>query len=158
MEHSINDLRIRRMSAGDMDSLAYIERQCFSRPWSASEFAHLVGEKDALYLVAEIIDEDANRQIVGTAGMRMVCGEGDIDNVAVLPAYRNMGIASALLKALLELGRESGLEEFTLEVRVSNVPAIKVYEKVGFVSEGIRPGFYEDPKEDASIMWIRKKA
>ena len=85
-----------------------------------------------------------------------ICGEGDIDNVAVLPEFRNRGIASALIEGLLQAGRDKGVEEFTLEVRVGNAPAIRVYEKAGFVSEGIRPGFYEDPKEDANIMWIRK--
>ena len=55
------------------------------------------------------------------------------------------------------MGRQKGVTEFTLEVRVGNEYAIKLYEKAGFVSEGIRPGFYEDPKEDANIMWIRSK-
>ena len=114
-------------------------------------------ESDALYLVAEAVDEKGSRKIVGTAGMRIIGAEGDIDNVAVLPEYRNLGIAGKLMNELLNTAREAGAEEFTLEVRVSNAPAIKVYERAGFVSEGIRPGFYEDPKEDANIMWIRKK-
>ena len=97
------------------------------------------------------------RKIVGTAGMRILGNEGDIDNVAVLPEFRNLGIAGKLLDGLLDMGRQKGVTEFTLEVRVGNEYAIKLYEKAGFVSEGIRPGFYEDPKEDANIMWIRSK-
>ena len=108
--------------------------------------------------MAEVTDDKGAKKVSGIAGMRIVCGEGDIDNVAVLPEYRNHGIASSLVEELLKAGKEAGVEEFTLEVRVSNEAAIRVYEKAGFVSEGIRPGFYEDPKEDANIMWIRKKA
>ena len=69
--------------------------------------------------------------------------------------YRGRGIATQMMTALLEEGRKQGIEEFTLEVRVSNAAAIKVYEKMGFVSEGIRPRFYEQPVEDAMIMWKR---
>ncbi len=155
--NKIETIKIRRMEVSDIAPLANIEKQCFSRPWSAREFGHLVEKSDAYYLVAEVTDDKGVRKIAGTAGMRIVCGEGDIDNVAVLPEFRNQGIASALVEGLLAYGREKGICEFTLEVRVSNEPAIRVYEKAGFVSEGIRPGFYEDPKEDANIMWIRKR-
>ena len=155
---NIESVKIRKMSASDIGPLAYIETQCFSRPWSAREFSHLITESDALYLVAEVKLDSGLRKVAGIAGMRLIAGEGDIDNVAVLPEFRNHGIASALVEELLKTGREAGAEEFTLEVRVSNEAALRVYEKAGFVSEGIRPGFYEDPKEDANIMWIRKKA
>ena len=60
-----------------------------------------------------------------------------------------------MLEALIKAGENCGIKEFTLEVRVSNEAAIRVYEKLGFVSEGIRPKFYEDPVEDAMIMWKR---
>ncbi|MCR4792768.1 MAG: ribosomal protein S18-alanine N-acetyltransferase [Lachnospiraceae bacterium] len=152
----ITGLKIRKMEFSDIAPLAYIEQQCFSRPWSAREFGHLIEKSDAYYLIAEVTDENGARKVVGTAGMRIVCGEGDIDNVAVLPEFRGQGVASALVERLVADGREKGVEEFTLEVRVTNAPAIRVYEKAGFVSEGIRPGFYEDPGEDANIMWIRK--
>ena len=78
-----------------------------------------------------------------------------MNNVAVLPAFQGRGIASALLKELLSLGEAMGFTDFTLEVRVGNAPAIHLYEKFGFVSEGIRPGFYRNPAEDAMIMWRR---
>ena len=81
--------------------------------------------------------------------------EGDIHNVMVTSKYRGRGIATQMMTVLLEEGQKQGIEEFTLEVRVSNAAAIKVYEKMGFVSEGIRPRFYEQPVEDAMIMWKR---
>ena len=155
---NIESVKIRRMGVSDIAPLACIETQGFARTWSAREFSHLIRESEALYLVAEVTDDKGAKKVSGIAGMRIVCGEGDIDNVAVLPEYRNHGIASLLVEELLKAGKEAGVEEFTLEVRVSNEAAIRVYEKAGFVSEGIRPGFYEDPKEDANIMWIRKKA
>ena len=157
MEQAIKEVKIRRMEVSDIGPLANIEKQCFSRPWSEREFGHLVEQTDALYLVADVTFESGLRKIVGTAGMRIIGTEGDIDNVAVLPEFRNLGIAGKLLDGLLYMGRQKGVTEFTLEVRVGNEYAIKLYEKAGFVSEGIRPGFYEDPKEDANIMWIRSK-
>jgi ribosomal protein S18 acetylase RimI-like enzyme len=60
------------------------------------------------------------------------------------------------MKELIKVGKSRGIEAFTLEVRVSNAPAVHIYEKLGFVSEGIRPNFYEKPREDAYIMWKRQ--
>lgn len=70
--------------------------------------------------------------------------EGNIDNVVTAPEYRNLGIGGKMLEELLRLGNERGITAYTLEVRVSNAPAIHLYEKFGFVSEGIRPKFYEN--------------
>lgn len=82
-------------------------------------------------------------------------GEGNITNVVVAEEARNKGIGTKMLRHLMEEGERNGLGAFTLEVRVSNAPAIHVYEKLGFLSEGIRPNFYEKPAEDAVIMWKR---
>lgn len=83
-----------------------------------------------------------------------IAGEGDITNVAVREQYRGRKIASALMEALLKLGRERyGIKAFTLEVRSQNTAARNLYEKLGFVSKGVRPGFYEKPKDDAVILW-----
>ena len=75
--------------------------------------------------------------------------------MVVAEKYRNCGIGQALLRELIAAGEAAGLAAFTLEVRVSNEAAIHIYEKTGFHSEGIRPGFYEKPREDAMIMWRR---
>ena len=96
-------------------------------------------------------------RVVGSCGVTNVSGDGEIDNVVVDEACRNRGIATALLRETLRRGYAMGVEAFTLEVRVSNAPAIHVYEKVGFVSEGIRPRFYEKPTEDAMILWKRHR-
>ena len=75
--------------------------------------------------------------------------------MVVAERYRNRGVAQAMLGELIARGESDQVEAFTLEVRVSNAPAIHIYEKLGFVCEGIRPGFYEKPREDAMIMWRR---
>ena len=77
----------------------------------------------------------------------------DITNVAVVEKFRKKGVATELLEQLFLRGYERGIENFTLEVRVGNAPAIHLYEKLGFERSGIRPNFYEKPKEDALIMW-----
>lgn len=143
-------LEIRMIKDSDMKELAEIEAESFSTPWSENSFRELLSINYARYLVAVYDGE-----IAGSAGMRIVAGEGDIDKVVVKESLRGKGIATALISQLIELGKSEGVNEFTLEVRVSNAPAIHVYEKAGFVSEGIRPHFYEKPTEDANIMWLR---
>ena len=143
-------ITIRKLKESDIAELARIERESFSRPWSEESFRELLTLDYARYLVAE-----ADGEIAGSAGMRVVYGEGDIDNVVVDRKYRGNGIAKALVSELIALGESEGIKEFTLEVRVSNAAAIRVYENAGFTSAGVRPRFYEDPVEDALIMWRR---
>lgn len=142
---------IRELREEDIEKVSQIEAQSFSMPWSANAFRKLLEDTNSIYIVA-IEDQE----VVGCCGVSDVSGEGNIDNVVVDPKYRCRGIASDLIMETLKRGRERGIEEFTLEVRVSNLAAIRVYEKAGFKSEGIRPRFYEKPTEDAMIMWIRK--
>ena len=87
--------------------------------------------------------------------MMTVLDEGYISNVAVSPAFRRRGIASALIRALLDRARERNLSFVTLEVRESNAAAIALYEGFGFRPVGRRKNYYDAPKEDAWIMWRR---
>lgn len=142
---------IRPMRQEDVSELAKIEQEIFSMPWSERNFADLLTRNYCLYLVAEKEDK-----IVGCAGLTALDNEGDIDKVMVCEECRGQGVASYLMEELLAEGRKRGVQEFTLEVRVSNTPAIRLYEKYGFASEGIRPRFYDKPVEDAMIMWLRQ--
>lgn len=144
------EILIRRLEPEDVEPLARIEEREFSMPWSAEDFEKLIDKENCLYLVAE-----ADGQVVGSCGMTFGFGEGNIDNVVVSREFQNEGIAQRLLEELFVQGSQAGVSAFTLEVRVSNAPAIHVYEKLGFASEGIRPRFYEKPVEDAMIMWRR---
>ena len=143
-------LIIRKLTEEDVEPLSAIESASFSMPWSAEDFAALLTRDYCVYYVAEVDGE-----VAGCCGMTNICNEGNIDNVVVAKRARGQGIATAMLERLLEEGDALGVTAYTLEVRVSNAPAIHVYEKLGFVSEGIRPGFYEKPVEDACIMWKR---
>lgn len=136
--------------AGDGEALGQLAGEVFSQPWSVNAFTALEQDPNSLFIVAE-----KEGRIIGGCGLTHILDEGDIHNVMVAPAYRGQGIASRMMEKLLALGAGLGIREFTLEVRVSNAAAIRVYEKFGFVSEGIRPGFYEMPVEDAMIMWKR---
>ena len=94
--------------------------------------------------------------IVGICGVRQLGGDGEITNVAVRPAFRGQGIARSMLEMLLAESRRDGVRDFTLEVRAGNAPAIALYEGLGFRPEGVRPGFYTKPVEDALIEWLRE--
>ena len=145
-------ITIREMNLADVDSVCVLEEMAFSMPWHKESFIEMIENKDALYLVAD--DERAG--VVGCCGVRSIVGEGDITNVVVHPDFRKKGVAFDMLTQLLFRGeKEFGIKEFTLEVRYSNIGAIHLYEKLGFVSEGIRKNFYEEPVEDALIMWKR---
>ena len=129
-----------------------IEAMCFSEPWSEQAYLEACDKEDYLYLVA--LDE--NGHAVGMCGLIIGLFEAEVMNVAVHPDYRGQGIAKRLLDAVMEAGDKRGVKEYTLEVRVGNAGAIHVYEAHGFVGEGVRPGFYRKPVEDALIMWKRE--
>ncbi|MCR5792213.1 MAG: ribosomal protein S18-alanine N-acetyltransferase [Lachnospiraceae bacterium] len=145
-------MEVRSMTHSDVAQVVAIERQIFSRPWKTDDFEDAIMKDVNIYLVA--LKED---ELVGYVGLWGVAGEGQITNVAVSPQHRQEGIGALLMKEVEAKAKEMGIEEMTLEVRKSNLAAIRLYEKQGFVSEGIRPDFYVEPVEDAIIMWKRKK-
>lgn len=138
------------MTPEDVPIISRLEEETFSMPWSPDSFLEMIGKEDARYYVAE-----QDGRILGGCGVLMIAGEGNITNVVIAPEVRNQGIGTAMLRHLMAEGDREGLTAYTLEVRVSNAAAIHVYEKLGFVSAGIRPGFYEKPAEDAIIYWKR---
>ena len=140
----------RRMTPEDVPVISRLEEETFSMPWSASSFLEMISKEDARYYVAE-----KDGKILGGCGVLMIAGEGNITNVVIAPEARNQGIGTAMLRHLMAEGNREGLTAYTLEVKVSNVAAIHVYEKLGFESAGKRPGFYEKPVEDAIIYWKR---
>ena len=143
------------MTESDIPRVAELERMIFTDPWSEKVYRETFAIDGVEYVVATE-DKDGKEIIVGAAGVRNIVGTGEITNVMVLPEYRRAGIAGRMIADLIERGRRLGADEFTLEVRAGNETAIKLYEKLGFVSEGIRPKFYRNPEEDAMIMWLRK--
>ncbi|HEX3026632.1 MAG TPA: ribosomal protein S18-alanine N-acetyltransferase [Clostridia bacterium] len=130
-----------------LEKLAEVERLCFSEPWTVQGLAEEIENPLAVFLVAEL-----DGVTVGYAGMYHVLDEGYLTNVAVDPGFRRRGAARALLDWLDGYAQKKSLQFITLEARVSNRPAIALYHASGYREQGIRPGFYANPREDAVIM------
>ena len=142
-------MEIRKASLSDAEAIAKIEELSIKRPWSiVLLMADIETNPNASYWLAEV-----NGHVAGFIGVHNIVGEINITNIAVHPDYRRQGIADALMqKMIAEVGKD--IVGITLEVRASNTPAKKLYEKYGFVSEGLRKGYYSDG-DDAIIMWKR---
>jgi ribosomal-protein-alanine N-acetyltransferase len=142
-------LRMRRLELDDLDAIERIERASYPTPWSRSMFATELAKPSSLSLGA--IDEtDA---LVGYLVLSRYVDAWHVMNVAVAPESRRNGVATALLRRLLDETRHDAQRGYTLEVRVSNVGAIALYEGFGFRPKGVRRGYYTDNREDALIMW-----
>ena len=138
------------MTEDYIDDAAYIDESCFHVPWTRKDFEREIKENNmAIYYVA--VDEEG--KAAGYAGMWHVVNEGHITNVAVLEKYRGNGIGDMLMEALEKRARELEMIGITLEVRISNYKAQKLYTKHGYKPEGFRKKYYTDTNEDAVIMW-----
>ena len=144
-------IKVRRMLAEDAEEVSRIEAAVFSQPWSRQGFLDAIAMEDTVFLVAE-----EEGQILGYVGMYVSLDEGEITNVAVSPEARRKGVGQSLLETLKQEAEARQLAQIVLEVRVSNEPAIRLYQRNGFENVGLRKGFYEKPKEDAYIMIYTK--
>lgn len=141
-------VQIRRLSLADLPEIEVIEQRAYKTPWSRSMFASELAKGTSICLGAFEGD-----QLVGYVVNSRYVDAWHVMNVAVDPEFQRRGIASRLLERLFELTVEDDGRGYTLEVRVSNKEAIKLYEKLGFERHGIRRGYYTDNREDALIMW-----
>ena len=141
-------LVIRKAEEKDVPAIAMLEQRCFHTPWPI-EFIYedLVISKNH-YLIME-----KDGQPVGYAGMWIILDEAHLNNICIHPDHQGGGKGRLLLTALMKDAIALGALSMTLEVRVSNAPAIALYEKMGFQSAGIRRKYYQDNGEDAYIMW-----
>lgn len=130
-----------------IDGITELDRLCFTVPWSRNLFLSELHSNNAFYILAL-----HNDRVIGYCGMNFVCGEGSITNIAVHPEYRKNGIASALLERIISFSVGENLEFITLEVRESNINAITLYEKYGFLRVGSRKNYYSDNHETALLM------
>ena len=138
---------IRRMRIDDAPVIAELENQCFSDPWSERSIASELDNPLSYWLVA-----DDNGVIAGYVGSQSVLDAADMMNLAVSPDYRKQGIGQDLVKGLINHLQNNNVIALLLEVRISNAPAISLYEKLGFVQVGRRPKYYHNPREDALIL------
>lgn len=137
------------MEERHIDEIAEIENVCFSHPWTKDGIIEAKLNRTKFF----VFEKDG--KAVGYVGVTVILDEGYITNIAVLPEYRNRGVATALLTKVTEFATNEGLSFISLEVRKSNQKAITLYEKFGFTLEGCRKNFYDNPKEDALIMTKR---
>ena len=140
-------IEIVEMTAAHTGQIAELEKVCFHDPWSEKSIASEVDSRLSLWLVA--VDGE---NVAGYVGSQSVLGETDMMNIAVSPDYRRQGVGERLVTELISRLREKGNHSLMLEVRISNVPAQQLYEKLGFAQVGRRKNYYRNPREDALIL------
>ena len=143
-------LEFRRLELRDLNAIEAIERASYPTPWSRSMFAGELAKPSSLSLGAF---DPRTGVLLGYLIISRYVDAWHVMNVAVAPEHRRRKIASMLLDHLFELTAGEGRRGYTLEVRVSNEIAIRLYERAGFKPRGIRRGYYTDNREDALIMW-----
>ena len=143
-------LEFRRLELRDLNAIEAIERASYPTPWSRSMFAGELAKPSSLSLGAF---DPRTGVLLGYLIISRYVDAWHVMNVAVAPEHRRRKIASMLLDRLFELTAGEGRRGYTLEVRVSNEVAIRLYERAGFKPRGIRRGYYTDNREDALIMW-----
>ena len=141
-------VEIRTLTLGDLGAIEQIERRAYRTPWSRSMFASELGKPTSICLGAF-----EGEQLIGYIVYSRYVDAWHVMNVAVDPDFQRRGIASSLLGRLFELTAGDEKRGYTLEVRVSNSDAIRLYERLGFEGHGVRRGYYTDNREDALIMW-----
>jgi [ribosomal protein S18]-alanine N-acetyltransferase len=130
----------------DLDAIETIERHSFPRPWTRAMFeGELTREHSHLHVARD-------RSVIGFAVFLIVAGEVHIHSIATHPDHRRAGVGAQLLAHLLAIGRTTGATLATLEVRRGNLPAIAMYQRQGFETVTVRPGYYQDNSEDALVM------
>ena len=144
-------LTLRQAESGDVLNITLLEEITFPLPWSEESIRHDI-ERNEIALVA-VAEWDGN--FAGYIDVWQVAGEGQLNNIGILPEFRGLGIGGHLMKYMMDWLRNCVNEELTLEVRSSNERALHLYRKLGFEEMGVRPGYYLDNGEDAILM--RKK-
>ncbi|MFR1673103.1 MAG: ribosomal protein S18-alanine N-acetyltransferase [Candidatus Gastranaerophilaceae bacterium] len=150
MNTDVMTVKIRPMQKMDLDDVIAVEAKAYGEHhWSKESFYNELSNELAFYFSAF----DENEQLVGYSGCWQILEEAHITNIAVDIDCRRKHVGEALLTAIINKCYEQKIKYITLEVRVSNEAAIKLYEKYGFKSLGIRKGYYQNNNEDALIMW-----
>ena len=156
------DVRVETMRPRHLPQVLGIERRVYPRPWSVGVFeGELARPDDRRYIVATGRERTAlwplaRRRVFGYAGVAVQVGEAHVTTVAVHPAQHRRKIATRLLLALMDAAIELGARSATLEARVANRGAQRLYTAFGFSPVGVRPGYYAETGEDAVIMWAHE--
>jgi len=139
----------RTLSEKDIDEIVAIEAAAFSNPWTRPMYLRELQNPDVSFLYVL----RTGGQMAGFCSFWLVLDEIHINNLAIRPEYRGQGLGAALLQEVLQAGASRGATRATLEVRRSNAPARRLYERFGFEVAATRPNYYVSPPEDALILW-----
>ena len=142
-----DEIAVREMRLEDIDGIMEIEHGSFATPWTKQDLIGELSNTAARYFV--VLEGE---KVVAYAGTWLIIDEGHITNVAVHPDWRGRGCGTRVLYALIQAAIDVGVQYMTLEVRVSNEPALALYKNFGFKKAGLRKKYYEDNGEDAHIM------
>ncbi len=148
----MNGWRIATIKRADLEPILAIEQLSFKRPWGRISFEGELSCQNAHNYVVKSAETHKESQIVAYAFLRVVADELHILKIAVTPAQRGNGLATWILKRCFARGAMQGANSAFLEVRTSNIAAIRLYEKLGFEEIGRRPNYYPNTKEDALLM------
>jgi len=151
-----SEVTIDLMGRDDLPEILAIERESFTSPWTVGMFIKELESSHSVCLTARI--NINGKSVIGAYIIFwLVADEAHLHNLAVKKEYRRQRIAYGLMEVMKEIAVKNEITVQTLEVRKSNIEAIKLYQKCGFVVEGIRPLYYADTHEDALIMWADVK-
>lgn len=146
----MDKIEIELLRREDVGKATALEAENFSQPFHENDFIELLENPNHYHYVLK-----RGEELIAQCTLRSIVGEGELNNISVQEKYGNQGFARRLLTYILTQKDVTGVSEYTLEVRKSNQYAIKLYESLGFQTEGVRKNFYENPIEDALIMWKR---
>ncbi len=144
------------MTLEDLPGVLEIDRVSFPVPWPERSYRFELAENPAAQLFVAETSDEAESQVVGFIGYWLIGDEVHISTFAIHPDYRKQGIGESMMVRALRTARARGAALATLEVRVSNWPAIHLYEKLGFEQVGRRAGYYRDNGEDALLMTLHR--
>lgn len=142
-------IEVRPMVFKDVKYVHFIEENCFTQPWPFEAFLMELDDKFAVNLVGVL-----NGEVVSYINAKAICGDVSITNVATNEKYRNKGVATSVMSHFINYCKQINAQILSLEVRVSNINAIRFYNRHGFITQGVRKNFYQQPTEDAMIMLL----
>jgi ribosomal-protein-alanine N-acetyltransferase len=143
---------LRRMIYDDLPAVMAIEQVSFSNPWQESTFRGEIQNRPFSY--PYVIVHAVEKKVIGYIIYWQIKDEAQINNIAVLPDYRHIGAGEATLRQVIEEVAARGATFISLEVRTSNLPALFLYRKLGFLTLGVRKNYYSHPVEDAFVMGL----
>jgi [ribosomal protein S18]-alanine N-acetyltransferase len=150
---------IRSMAESDLDAVVALDRESASAPhWSRADYLVAIQGDSGVNLTRFGLVAEVGGEVAGFAVVRLITasdvGEAELESIVIAPQWRGLGLGASLLSELTHRASAQGARRLDLEVRASNSPAIRLYQRAGFREIGRRPGYYHDPEEDAVLMSV----